>query len=304
MAYATYFSLSTLLTLLALLVGCGGSAPAPDPQAAGPATATPPKESLTYCSPGGEPLTLDVYRQPGARLRPAAVFFHGGGFKRGSSAFEPGGLPAAIARSLHAEGFVVASVNYRLAPASRWPAMIVDARCAIRYLRAHAQELGIDPDRIAACGNSAGGMLASLLGISGGGPVPGWDEGAYLDQSSAVQAVVDLWGPTDVATLPARKRDIASIFGKDRGVWAEASPIRRIGPDAPPFFIVHGERDTVVPQSQSSDLREALEAAGAPVVLRTVRNAGHGLEPTGGSPQPSLDQLASSAVAFLVEQLG
>jgi acetyl esterase/lipase len=91
---------------------------------------------------------------------------------------------------------VVASVNYRLAPQYLWPAQIEDVKCAIRYLRASAATYGIDTTRIGAWGGSAGGHLVSMLGTAG--PSAGYDVGQYLDQSSAVQTVVDEWGPADL----------------------------------------------------------------------------------------------------------
>lgn len=290
-----------------LLAGCGTASPAA-PQANPTSRATssaqlPPKVTVAYCSPGGEPLTLDLFKHRRGGARPVAVFFHGGSFEKGSSTLEPRGLPAAIAASLYAKGFVIASVNYRLAPQFTWPTMIVDAKCAVRYLRAHARALRIDRSRIAVIGNSAGGLLASLLGTSGG-PSAAWDQGSYRRRSSAVQAVVDLWGPTDLATLPSRdKQAIETVFGPESPAWGEASPAQRVTAGDPPFFIVQGAQDTTVPPSQATELRDALVAAGVPVVLQLVENAGHDLEPVNGTPQPSATQLTAAIVSFLHKRL-
>ena len=91
---------------------------------------------------------------------------------------------------------MVASIDYRLAPENPWPDQIIDVKCAVRYLRAHAADLGIDPNRIAALGTSAGGQLVSLLGTTGSSTL--WDAGPYPDESSAVDAVVDEFGPADL----------------------------------------------------------------------------------------------------------
>lgn len=297
---------AALLLAALVLAGCGGVRPA-EP---GDSTALrsfgdaglPGRETFTYCAPGGDPLTLDFYRPQRGGGHPLAVFFHGGGFEKGASGFEPGGLPAMIARGLYDKGFAIASVNYRLAPEFRWPAMIVDAKCAVRYLRAHARGLGIDPRRVAAFGSSAGALLANLLGTTGDDRSTGWDQGRYRGKSSAVEAVADLWGPTDIATLPSSdEEEIAAILGSQPPT--EASPVNHVSGNDPPFFIVQGVDDTTVPPSQASELRDALVSAGVPVVLRLVQNAGHGLDPTGGEPQPSLPQLSAAAVRFLVARL-
>lgn len=162
------------------------------------------RSTVEYCRPDGVPLAMDVYT-PGKqtnRLAPVALYVHGGGFMLGNR--KDHGLGATLANSagalfsplqhrLNANGYLVASIDYRLAPAAPWPAQIVDAKCAVRFLKAHAADLRIDPNRIAVWGSSAGGTLVSLLGTTT--PTAGFDVGQYLDQSSSVRAVVDMFGP-------------------------------------------------------------------------------------------------------------
>jgi acetyl esterase/lipase len=199
-------------------------------------------------------------------------------------------------------GFTVVAVNYRLAPAFTFPAMIEDVKCAIRSLRAHATTYGIDPDRIGAWGGSAGGHLVSLLGTADASA--GFDVGEYLDYSSAVQAVVDMFGPADLSTLfPAGFDNLrASVF--DDFDLALASPITYVSPDDPPFLILHGEEDRIVPISQSEALTARLKATGVPVQFVRVQHAGHGFIPDGTAPvRPSRSEITRLVVEFFREHL-
>src|SRR5712692_6733292 len=147
---------------------------------------------LTSCTVGRVALTMNVWLpQGGTTPHPLAVMVHGGGWEHGDAG--PSNRLSLVESGLVGKGFVVASVNYRLAPQYVWPAQIEDVKCAIRYLRASAATYGIDPTRIGVWGGSAGGHLVAMLGTAG--PSAGYDVGQYLDQSSAVQAVVDEWGP-------------------------------------------------------------------------------------------------------------
>ena len=171
------------LALVAILfAACGGAATtAPSPTAATTApsaTETPPRkassppmskapiQTVTYCTDGGTPLAMDISLpspRPSAPA-PAVIYVHGGGWEHGSKA--GGGFLEQLRPQLNAKGFVVASIDYRLAPADTWPAQIVDAKCAVRYLRSHASTYGIDAQRIGAWGGSAGGHLVSLMGTA------------------------------------------------------------------------------------------------------------------------------------------
>ena len=236
---------------------------------------------VPYGFADGQPLLLDLARpRPGNRpgaLLPAIVYMHGGGWRQGSKAV---GVPTACYYAMH--GFVAASVGYRLSDRAIWPAQIEDCKCAVRFLRAAAGEHGIDPARIGAMGASSGGHLALLLGLTGGGKQFA-DKGGWENFSSDVSPVCDLFGVTDLLEWPGRPAATsatAQLLGgtidRVRERYIEASPVRYVHPGAPPFLIVHGDRDELVPLSQSELLHAALKAAGVDTTLHVVKGAGHG----------------------------
>ena len=204
----------------------------------------------------------------------------------------------------------MASVNYRLGPDEPWPAQIVDAKCAVRFLRANAKALGIDPKDIGVWGHSAGGHLASLLGTAG--PDAGWDIGSYLSQASTVEAVADFAGPSNLATLgeeggPGVVQDnFVSLLGpvSAEQVPAEleaASPVTYVSKDDPPFLIIHGDMDTIVPLAQSEEMASALESVGVPVSLVVVEGGGHALDEP--DAQPDTEQIEEMIVRFFVREV-
>lgn len=215
---------------------------------------------------------------------PLVVFVHGGGWASGSK--NRLGLGA---YELHQNGFAVASLEYRLVPYATWPAQLDDVRSGIAYLREHAQELNVDPERFGAWGESAGGHLVSLLGLT---------------QHGAVQAVADLYGPTDFlskdnATAKGLKY-VRDLVGGQERLLAEASPVTYARADAPPFLILHGEDDHFVPFTQAQHLQQRLQAVHAPVELITVHHADHGFR---GQPEPSQASLAQVLVDFFQKHL-
>ena len=206
-----------------------------------------------------------------------------------------------FAHGMTSQGYLVASINYRLYPAARYPAMIQDVKCAIRSLRANAGQYNLDPNRIGAVGVSAGGHLASLLGTSGPGT---WDVGEHLDQSSRVQAVISMAGVMDL-TREFPTADIEAMrhigFGEDNIV--EASPITHVTPDDPPFLLIHGDMDTVVPVEQSQLLYERLAQANVPAQLVIVNNADHSFIARNGATTPTLGEINQIIVDFLAKYL-
>jgi acetyl esterase/lipase len=212
-------------------------------------------------------------------------------------------------RFLNDRGFLVVSLNYRLAALDiKFPAMIEDVKCAIRYLGAHSAEYNLDPDRIGALGASAGGHLVALLGTAD--ESAGWDVGEWLDQSSRVQAVVTMSGLSDF-TRPIRGGVDTAIFyafgalaGTNLPVMEPASPVSHITPDDPPFLILHGDQDGTVPVEQAAILDERLKAAGVPSQLVIVQGGDHGLNPLPGKTAvPSHDEITQIIVEFLEENL-
>src|SRR5512140_2368186 len=195
-----------LSLLLACSFGRAISAPRPTSTLQPTVTASPSRTStpsplpfqqygetlrdVTYCTPGDRPQKMDLYFPGAGGPWPVVAYVHGGGWRYGDKS--EAGL---LAAGMTARGYLVASINYRLYPAGKFPDMIEDVKCAVRSLRAHAGQYNLDPARIAAVGISAGGHLVALLGTAD--KSAGWDVGEYLDQSSRVQAVVAMAAPTD-----------------------------------------------------------------------------------------------------------
>lgn len=261
--------------------------------------------TVTYCVEGGQPLAMTLFAPSTVgSTHPAVLEVHGGGWQHGGRllSLSQSGPAAALVGA----GFVVASIDYGLAPGDPWPDQIIDAKCAVRYLRAHAGDLGIDPNRIAALGTSAGGQLVSLLGTTESSTL--WNAGPYPDESSAVDAVVDEFGPADldVTDWPPGSVDmIRRVFGAAPGttspVLTQASPLTHVAAGDPPFLIVQGTDDQVVPMSQSELLARQLRADDVPVEVVLVDGGRHGLETPGENPPPPT--IASLITAYLVRTL-
>ncbi len=265
---------------------------------------TPTQADITYCVVDGVELKMDLYSPASIDAPlPVTVYVHGGGWTGGDKRSGEGirDIPDLLAR-----GYLVAAVNYRLAPRYKFPAMIEDVKCAVRFLRAHAERFSINPQKIGAWGGSAGGHLVALLGTADA--TAGWEVGQYLEQSSRIQAVVDMFGPTDLTVLfeGANPRLMEQVFGtSDRNseTLKRASPVSWVSSDDPPFLILHGERDPLVPVSQSQLLYEKLQAAGVPATLVIVKNAGHGFAPMGGPISPSRQELTKMIGDFFDQYL-
>jgi acetyl esterase/lipase len=264
------------------------------------------QKDVTYCTMKGVPLLADIYfPQNVSGPTPLLIFMHGGGFRQGNKDGSAGFIE--VPALLNA-GFMVISVNYRLAPDYLMPAMIEDVKCAVRSFRAHASELNIDPNMIGVWGSSAGGHLAAMLGTSG--DVARFDVGEYLDVSSRVQAAVDMFGPADFLTMPAQKSHTGEetlnevVFGTiDRSlpIFAAASPVTYISADDPPILILHGDADTSIPLSQSQDFYDKLKAAGVDATLVVVKGGEHGLRTVG--EWPTEEMITQIIVNFFILKL-
>ena len=313
-----------------------------------PATVTPPPSTGPYgpqklTFPGGvsalfdvpyanlrgfRPLTLDLY-VPAARnmALPLVVFVHGGGWNGGDTRHAAGiaDFPRELA-NLAAQGYVVASVNYRLSGEARFPAAVQDVKFAIRWLRAQARELNVDITRVALWGDGAGGQLAALAGVTCGvatfDPEPPNKDAGELP-SICVQAVIDWYGASDLQNLaadnlgsadaqgfkpvsstefqPPPKSDEGSFLGCEPALCPPmaarlASPLAFISSNNPSFLIQHGETDTVVSPKQSQKLHEALRKAGVPAELITYPGVGHDFARQ-GAPDPATQRLALEKIA-------
>ena len=248
---------------------------------------------------------MDVYYpQTAAGALPVVMYVHGGGWTGGDKTAGAGAneIPEMIKR-----GYLVVSVNYRLAPQYKFPAMIEDVKCAVRYLRAKASDYGLDPDKIGVWGGSAGGHLVALLGTADASA--GFEgSSGYLDQSSRVQAVVDFFGPAELNTMfRGHQVDVMeNAFGvtdSESQVLKAASPVTYISRDDPPFLIFHGDKDTVVPFNQSQILYNRLIAAGVTATLIKVENAGHTFKPSGGVISPNRAEITAAAADFFDKYL-
>ena len=246
------------------------------------------ERDIDYVGDGNPRQMLDLYVPEGDGPYPLVIWIHGGGWQNGSKANCP---PLPFTR----DGFAAASVNYRLTDMASFPAQIEDCRAAIRWLRGHAKEYHLDPEQIGVWGGSAGGHLVSLLGTTGEQTT--WDGvGGNKDASAKVQAVCDYFGPSDFLHEfnPERSMPADSSVGKllggsiaeKRDLAREASPISHVSKDDPPFLIVHGEDDRLVPMVQSEKLEKALTGAGVEARLLRVKNAGHGAFRDGADPAP------------------
>jgi len=263
-------------------------------------------KDITYCTMDGTALKLDVYypAQYPADPWPVVIYVHGGAWQKGDKS-EGAGFRAVA--GLQSAGFLVVAINYRLAPQVLFPAQIQDVKCAVRYLRAHAEQYHLDSEKIGVWGGSAGGHLSALLGTSGG--TPGWDVGEYLDQSSRVQAVVDMFGPADLTVNfdASDFQNARTVFGAtnpDDPKLAAASPVTYIDPGDPPFLILHGDQDTTVYLEQSQILYQKLQATGVEAQLVVVHGAGHGFAKAGAQPiSPSPKEINQQITDFFIRQL-
>jgi acetyl esterase/lipase len=257
--------------------------------------------NMAYVTNGHDRQKLDLYLPKEGKSSPLVVLVHGGAWLGGSKEmWRPD--------KFLAQGYAVAAVNYRLSQHAIFPAQIEDCKAAVRWLRAHAAQYNIDPNRFAAMGSSAGGHLAAMLGTTG--LTTKFDVGENLSVSSRVQAVVDEFGPTDLLQMEAHKlpgtmmhdapdspesRLIGGAVQENKEKATAANPITYITKDAPPFLIIHGDNDPLVPHHQSELLEAALKKAGVPVTLYTVKGGGHG-----GFKDPKVNELTAQ---FLAEHL-
>ncbi|MEM9482038.1 MAG: alpha/beta hydrolase fold domain-containing protein [Verrucomicrobiota bacterium] len=244
-------------------------------------------KNLDYTGTGNPRHTLDLFL-PEARKSdeplPLLVFIHGGGWRKGSKE----GAGRRIAGFVSSGKYVGVAINYRLSDEAQWPAQIHDCKAAIRWLRGNAEKYGIQKDKIAVWGTSAGGHLVAMLGVSGDVDELEGDLGDFDDESSRVQAVVDYFGPTEFLTMgkgevidhrsptspeglllggaPAEKKEAA----------LSASPVTHVTADDAPHLIVHGDGDLLVPVQQSEKFDKLLDEVGVESTFLLIKGGGHG----------------------------
>jgi acetyl esterase/lipase len=256
-------------------------------------------------------LKLDILVPQPPGDRPLVLYVTGGGFSRAPKE------AALNLRTYVAEaGFVVASLQYRTdSDGATYKDGITDVKSAVRFLRAHAKEFGIDIEHVAVWGESAGGYLAAMAGLTNGSKA--FESGENLDQRSDVQAVVDKFGASDISQIAAdfdarakadyaRANSVTRYVGQDVGT--RANPLTYVRADAPPFLIFHGTKDRLVSPSQTLVLHNALLAAGAHSTRYVLDGADHGDlafmgDKTSGLPW-SAQETMDIIVDFLKHSLG
>ncbi len=238
------------------------------------------EKDIVFGNGGGRELKLDVYYPDAAAdKRTAVIQLYGGGFTAGSK----DGRNTISATMLAQRGYLGICTTYRLAPETKWPQQLYDVKATIRWTRAHASELGIDPDKITLAGYSAGGLLALL---AAGTPNRSELEGdvGTPDVGSQVAAVMAYFAAT-----PRKASDgsdhVLMPAGSAEAAYAEVDPFRYISPAYPPAIFFHGSADTTVPYSQSQRFSEELRAAGVATELHIFDSMPHifdRYEPYGG----------------------
>ncbi len=274
------------------------------------------RPNVTFWEPPGfRPLTMDIYAPPAGASKPAGgypmlMFIHGGGWSAGSaqSSAPIADFPRLLSE-IAATGYVVTSVNYRLNSEAKWPAQGQDIKAALRYLRSSALELGIDPDRFATWGVSAGAQLSATAATSCGLPElqpeyqnlpdlppepqpPASDPNARIDNSDCVQAAVAWYGAYDLSTLTEQAR-LAGAMSREQPTapeWrllgcmgegcsqqkvASASAIQTLSKDTPPILLISGEDDKIMPVTQTLEFAGALAAEGVPHDVMIIPDVGH-----------------------------
>lgn len=243
------------------------------------------ERNIAYVTNGSPNQVLDLFlpEQPSDKPLPLMIWIHGGAWMGGNQANPP-------VVFLVNKGYAVASIQHRFSSQALWPAQSYDCKAAIRFLRANAGKYNFDPDRFGVGGDSSGGHLAAFVGTSGDAKEMEGDLG-NPGVSSRVQAVVDWFGPTDLTLMASQSGPHSMIQHDDpnspeshlvggpvqekRDVARTADPLTYISKDCPPFLIMHGDNDQLVPLGQSVILAKALVDAGIEVTMKTIHGAGH-----------------------------
>lgn len=238
-------------------------------------------KDIEYARAGDRKLSLDIYKPKAANNPYLIVWVHGGAWRSGSKANPPLGLLG--------YGYAVASVDFHLSEQAPFPSMVHDIKAAIRYLRANANKYGYRADKIVIWGSSSGGHLAALVGTTNNDKYMEGTLGDYTGTSSAVQGIIDFYGPTNLLSIlglstphgiSVREPALKLLFGKSLEEAKEtarlASPVFQTDPSDPPLLIVHGDQDNQVPVNQSLELMAAYKKNKLPVQIEFIPGAGHG----------------------------
>ena len=298
-----------------------GVPPGPPPGGAGapPKVITPTLTNIAYATASGTQM-LDLYLPEGNGPFPVVVNIHPGGFFTGDKDMVPGTPGKAMLEA----GYAIASINYRLSSEATFPAAVQDAKAAVRFLRANAAEYKLNPDKIAAFGQSAGGNLASMLGTSG--DVAEFDDPSLGNAgvSSRVQAVINWFGPNDFAVMDEQAKaqgcsasdqtHSAADSPESKYLGApvptvpdlvnQANPITYITEDDPPFLVQKGDQDCTIAIENTKMLADALAAAGLDVRYDLLQGVGHGDGFGSTTPVFESEENSQALVDFLNTKLG
>ena len=277
------------------------------------------KRDLVYKKVGRRQLQLDLYYPTANKgeSSPVIIYTHGGGWAAGSRAGVAKGLFAPVFTELLAEGFCVASVDYRLYNKSGKVAMrdcVIDSKDAVRYLAKNAQELGLDANRFYVMGDSAGGQIAQMLLLTPPEDLAG--DAELADAEYEILAGVSWYGPCDFEDMNLfnydDRPDFKDRFGarivvsevtpeKKLALYREMSPINYLKKDSPPLLMIQGDSDTTIPVKHAYYMQKKAEELEAPVEILIVKNAGHNWRKVGADIDPSRAEIEAKTVRFFVE---
>ncbi|TDD22209.1 alpha/beta hydrolase [Actinomadura sp. KC06] len=243
------------------------------------------ERNVVYRQEGRLRLKLDVYagERSGGELRPGLMQIHGGAWIIGDKREQ--GLP--LLNHMAVQGWVGFNVNYRLSPRATWPDHLIDLKHFVAWYKEHAEEYGADPDFLCVTGGSAGGHLTAMVALSANEPEfqPGFE-----DADTTVQGAVPFYGiynlvdagpwPRPAGTMHFLERIVVKRpFAENRDVYAKASPVTYLREDAPPFFVIHGNRDSLIPVAEARRFVERLrDVSEAPVIYAEMKGAQHAFD--------------------------
>ena len=248
-------------------------------------------QNIPYAGTQNPRQTIDLFlpekRKKGQAL-PLVIWIHGGGWKNGDK--KSGHSPNRLPEIVQTGRYVGASIAYRLSGEEIWPSQIHDCKAAVRWLRAHAKQYGIDSQRIAVWGSSAGGHLVSMLGVTSGNKELEGTVGTHNSHSSKVQAVINYYGPSALLQMndyPSRINHNApdspesQLLGfpiqEKKKLAQQASPLSYVTKDDASFIHFHGTRDQLVPYAQSQILHQSMKEQSIPSILITLKSGGHAM---------------------------
>jgi acetyl esterase/lipase len=238
-------------------------------------------KDVIYATVDGKDLGLDIYMPAGVERPPLLVWVHGGAWRSGNKER----VPMVFVEN----GIATASLDFRQSTEARFPAAVHDIKAGIRFLRAKTSEYGYRTDRIAIAGNSSGGHLAALVGVTNGHKELEGTVGNHLDQSSSVQAIVDYYGASNLMTIlaqstphglnvrrPALELLLGSLPDENKELAKLASPVNHVDRNDPPLLLLHGDQDPQMPINQAHEVHGLYKKMGLDVHFDVVYGAAHG----------------------------